>query len=59
MFTVGGPLGGLLAAGIGFRPALWIAIGGMATAATVAALSPLRTARVDTAQDPEPADAVA
>jgi MFS family permease len=48
MFTVGGPLGGLFAAGIGFRPALWIAISGLAAAATAAAWSPLRTARVAT-----------
>jgi MFS family permease len=60
MFTVGGPVGGLLADGIGFRAALWIAIGGMAVAATVAALSPLRTARIATAADDAvPAAAVA
>lgn len=46
MFTLGSPLGGLLAAHLGYRPALWIAIAGMAAAATVAACSPLRGARL-------------
>ncbi|MBM9504387.1 MFS transporter [Actinacidiphila acididurans] len=59
MFTIGGPIGGILAAGIGFRTALWIAIGGMAASASVAALSPLRSARVATTNGTLPADAVA
>ncbi|MDI2125762.1 MFS transporter [Yinghuangia seranimata] len=58
MFTVGGPIGGVLAAGIGSRPTLWIAIGGMAVAAAVAACSPLRAARVPLVGE-APADALA
>ncbi|HEU5331564.1 MAG TPA: MFS transporter [Actinocrinis sp.] len=60
MFTVGGPIGGLLATAVGFRSALWIAIGGMAVSAGVSAFSPLRTARVATAaNDAFPADSPA
>jgi len=47
MFTIGAPVGGLLATHVGYRPALWLAIGGMAGAAVVAALSPTRTARIE------------
>jgi MFS family permease len=46
MFTIGAPVGGLLAEHIGFRPALWLAIAGMTGAALVAAFSPMRTARI-------------
>ncbi|MET8832992.1 MFS transporter [Micromonospora sp. NPDC004540] len=45
MLTVGAPLGGLLAAHLGHRAAIGIGAGGMALAAVVAVLSPLRTAR--------------
>lgn len=48
MFTIGAPVGGLLAEHLGFRSALWLAIGGMAGAAVVAAFSPMRTARIET-----------
>ncbi len=50
MFTVGAPVGGLLAQRLGYRPAIWIGVLGMLCAAVVAGLSPLRTARY-----PEPA----
>lgn len=58
MFTVGAPLGGLLAQNAGFRPALWIAIAGMAVAAVVAAVSPMRGARVVVPSGAAPAEAV-
>jgi MFS family permease len=35
MVVIGGPLGGLLADTIGYRPALWITVGGMAAVALV------------------------
>jgi MFS family permease len=46
MFTIGAPVGGLLAAHLGYRPAMWIAVCGLAGAAVVAALTPMRTARL-------------
>jgi MFS family permease len=46
MFTLGAPLGGLLATACGYRATFWIAITGMAATAVLAALSPMRTARV-------------
>ncbi|GIT81619.1 MFS transporter [Leifsonia sp. LS1] len=51
MIVVGAPLGGLLADALGFRPTLWIAIGGVALVTGFLALSPFRTARH---QLPEP-----
>jgi len=59
MFTVGGPIGGLLVRDVGYRSAFWIAIGGMAVSASVTAFSPLRTARVVTALEQVPADSPA
>ncbi|PWU60389.1 MFS transporter [Micromonospora globispora] len=50
MLTIGAPVGGLLAEQIGYRPAIGLAVVGMAVAATVAVLSPLHHAR-----HPEPA----
>jgi MFS family permease len=59
MFTIGAPIGGLLAQHLGYRPALWIAISGMAASAVIASLSPLRTARLapheETPTEPQPA----
>ncbi|SCL38066.1 Predicted arabinose efflux permease, MFS family [Micromonospora rhizosphaerae] len=56
MLTVGAPVGGLLAQYIGYRPAIWIGVAGMAVAATAAALSPLRNARhPEPTPPPEPA----
>jgi MFS family permease len=46
MFTIGAPLGGLLAGHLGYRPTIAIAAAGMALAATAAALSPVRHARI-------------
>lgn len=46
MITFGAPIGGLLAQHLGYRPALWVGIGGMVLAAVVAAVSPMRGARV-------------
>lgn len=46
MFTIGAPLGGLLSERLGYRPTIAIAAAGMALAAIVAALSPLRSARI-------------
>jgi predicted MFS family arabinose efflux permease len=45
MFTIGAPIGGLVAQQIGYRPALWIGVTGMAVTALAAVLSPLRNAR--------------
>ncbi|MBS2553632.1 MFS transporter [Catenulispora sp. NL8] len=44
--TFGAPIGGLLAQHIGYRPAMWVGIGGMAVAGVIALLSPMRRARV-------------
>jgi MFS family permease len=44
--TFGAPIGGLLAQHLGYRPALWAGVAGMACSGVVAALSPLRRARV-------------
>ncbi|MFE9694665.1 MFS transporter [Micromonospora sp. NPDC005806] len=58
MLTVGAPFGGLLAAHLGHRPAIRVAVAGMAVAATVAVLSPIRTARhPEAVPDPEPTPA--
>jgi MFS family permease len=46
MITFGAPIGGLLAQHLGYRPAMWAGIGGMAVSGVVAALSPMRRARV-------------
>ncbi|MFG2059065.1 MFS transporter [Micromonospora sp. NPDC048930] len=46
MLTVGAPVGGLLAQHVGHRATIGIGVAGMAVAATVAVLSPLRTARL-------------
>lgn len=54
MLTVGAPVGGLLAQHLGYRPAIWVGVAGMAVAAAVAAFSPLRTAR-HPGPAPEPA----
>ncbi|MGC1214921.1 MAG: MFS transporter [Micromonospora sp.] len=57
MLTIGAPVGGLLAGQIGYRPTIGLAVAGMAVAATVAALSPLRHARhPEPAPVPEPAE---
>ncbi|MFR9774878.1 MFS transporter [Micromonospora sp. MS34] len=58
MLTIGGPLGGLLAKHLGYRATIGVAVAGMAVAATVAVLSPVRTARHPDAEPqpvPEPA----
>ena len=58
MLTIGAPVGGLLAEQIGYRPAIGLAVLGMAVAATVAVLSPLRHARhPEPTSAPEPAEA--
>ena len=59
MFTLGGPVGGLLVKDAGYRSAFWIAIGGMAVSASVTAFSPLRTARVVTTHEEIAADSPA
>lgn len=46
MITFGAPVGGLLAQHLGYRPALWAGVAGMAASGVVAALSPMRRARV-------------
>lgn len=46
MNTVGAPLGGLLADTIGYRQALWVAIGGFAATALWLAFTPFRHARL-------------
>jgi predicted MFS family arabinose efflux permease len=43
--TVGAPVGGLLAQVLGYRGALWLAIGGMALTCLAVSLSPVRNAR--------------
>ena len=45
--VVGAPLGGVLADTLGYRPALWIGITGLALAAVALGLSPFRCARHD------------
>ncbi|MFB9236106.1 MFS transporter [Plantactinospora siamensis] len=45
MFTVGAPVGGLLAQHLGYRPAIWVGVAGLLAGAVAAALSPLRHAR--------------
>jgi MFS family permease len=58
MITFGAPIGGLLAQHLGYRPALWVGIGGMAVSGVVAALSPMRKARVtETLEDSGDAEA--
>ena len=44
MIVVGAPTGGLLADAIGFRPVLWIGVGGLLLVALALALSPFRHA---------------
>jgi predicted MFS family arabinose efflux permease len=56
MFTIGAPIGGLLAQHLGYRPALWIAIAGMAASAVIAALSPRRTARLSPQEEEKPTE---
>ena len=43
--VVGGPLGGLVADSLGYRPALWLCSGGVAAAGLVLLASPFRTVR--------------
>ncbi|MFI7427362.1 MFS transporter [Micromonospora sp. NPDC049836] len=57
MLTVGAPVGGLLAAHLGYRAAIGVAVAGLAVAATVAVLSPVRGARHPEPVAPEPAPA--
>ena len=45
MIVLGAPLGGLIADSIGYRPALWIGVGGFVLVAVHLALSPFRHAR--------------
>lgn len=47
MIVVGAPLGGLIAAYAGYRPALWIGVGGIVAVTVFLALSPFRSARHD------------
>lgn len=44
MIVVGAPIGGLLAALLGYRPTLWIAVAGVVAVSGFLALSPFRTA---------------
>ncbi len=44
MNAIGAPLGGLLADSIGYRPTLWIALGGFELTALLLWLSPFRGA---------------
>jgi MFS family permease len=46
MIALGAPLGGLLADAWGYRPALWVAIGGVALTAVGLVASPVRRARM-------------
>ena len=48
MIVVGAPLGGLLAASLGYRPALWIGVAGILLTTVFLALSPFRSARHET-----------
>ena len=52
MIVVGAPLGGFLAVGIGYRAALWVAIGGFLAVVVYLALSPFRLARHGDLIDP-------
>ena len=45
--VVGAPIGGLLADTLGYRPALWIGVTGLALAAVILARSPFRHARAE------------
>ncbi|MCC7268484.1 MAG: MFS transporter [Caulobacteraceae bacterium] len=45
MIVLGAPLGGLIADSIGYRPALWIGVGGFILVAIHLAVSPFRQAR--------------
>jgi MFS family permease len=45
MIVLGAPLGGVLAVAIGYRPTLWIAIGGFLVVAAFLSASPFRSAR--------------
>lgn len=45
MIVVGAPVGGLIADALGYRPALWIAIAGLALGPAYLALTPFRGAR--------------
>ena len=45
--VVGAPIGGLLADTLGYRPALWIGVTGLALAAVILARSPVRHARAE------------
>ncbi|HEX3650144.1 MAG TPA: MFS transporter [Pseudonocardiaceae bacterium] len=51
MNVIGAPIGGVLADGIGYRPALWLGIGGFAVTGVLLALSPFRKASL--AERPE------
>lgn len=44
MNVIGAPVGGVLADGIGYRPALWVGIGGFAVSAVLLGVSRFRTA---------------
>ena len=52
--VVGAPLGGLAADALGYRPALWIGIAGLAAGAIALSLSPFRQAHPDDEPPPDP-----
>ena len=57
VIVVGAPLGGLIADRLGYRPALWIAVGGFLAVSALLAASPFRNARHDDAPTPGEAPA--